>query len=217
MSDELEPCPFCGGEAYITDFGPSWGESRFELRINHTNKCIAAQAKVFCGPTRAGLITAWNHRIGVAAAKTRVAELEQWKAAIDKALVCNHLGTADDFPSATAALQRLIDWEISMALDPKISAEARSLQAEATAKLEAENARLREALVKEREENLWRAYGTGYKSYGRWTHMGLADGEWLARKCGFDPTLSDYDADEIEAAIPKVALKVLEEIQQNNE
>jgi hypothetical protein len=85
------------------------------------------------------------------------------------------------------------------------------------AELEAENARLREALVKEREENLWRAYGTGYKSYGRWTHMGLADGEWLARKCGFDPTLSDYDADEIEAAIPKVALKVLEEIQQNNE
>jgi hypothetical protein len=71
MSDELEPCPFCGGEAYITDFGPSWEESRFELRINHTNKCVAAQAKAFCGPTRAGLITAWNHRTGVAAAKAR--------------------------------------------------------------------------------------------------------------------------------------------------
>jgi hypothetical protein len=140
----------------------------------------------------------------------RIAELEQWKTAIDEALVCNHLGTADDFPNAKAALQRLIGWEISMALDPEISVDARSLQAEATAKLEAENARLREALVKEREENLWRAYGTGYQSYGRWTHMRMAEGEWLARECGFDPTLPDYDAGEIKAAIPKAARKVLE-------
>jgi aldehyde:ferredoxin oxidoreductase len=78
----------------------------------------------------------------------RIAELEQWKAAIDEALVCNHLGTADDFPSAKDALQRLIGWEISMALDPEISVDARSLQAEATAALEAENARLRDVLAK---------------------------------------------------------------------
>jgi hypothetical protein len=37
-----------------------------------------------------------------------------------------------------------------MALDPDISVDARSLQAKATAELEAENARLRKALVKER-------------------------------------------------------------------
>jgi hypothetical protein len=40
--------------------------------------------------------------------------------------------------------------------------------------------------------------------------MRIAEGEWLACKCGFDPTLPDYDADEIKAAIPKAARKVLE-------
>jgi hypothetical protein len=147
----------------------------------------------------------------------RIAELKQWKAAIDEVLVCNHLGTADDFPSAKVALQRLIGWEISMALDPNISVDARSLQAKATAELEAENARLREALVKEREQNLWNAYQAGYESDGRWTHVGMAEGEWLARECGFDPAMPDYDADEIKAAIPKVARKVLVDIQQEDE
>jgi BMFP domain-containing protein YqiC len=92
-------------------------------------------------------IVAAHRRASVAALEARIAELEQWKAAIDEALVCNHLGTADDFPNAQAALQRLIGWEVSMALDPEISVDARSLQAKATAKLEAENARLRKALM----------------------------------------------------------------------
>jgi len=100
-----------------------------------------------------------------------------------------------DGPEAAAAITTLRD---------KLAAsEAR------IAELEVENAWLREALVKEREEKLWMAYGQGYESYGRWTHMRMADGEWLARECGFDPALPDYDADEIKAAIPKAARKVL--------
>lgn len=60
-------------------------------------------------------------------------------------------------------------------------------------------------LIAEREDNLWNAYHTGHVREGRWTHMFMSDGEWLARCCGFDPKLADYDDQEIRAAIPKAA------------
>ena len=61
-------------------------------------------------------------------------------------------------------------------------------------------------LVEEREENLWNAYNSGAVRDGRWTHMFMSDGEWLARQCGFDSREADYDDAEIRAAIPKAAL-----------
>jgi hypothetical protein len=110
-----------------------------------------------------------------------------------------------DFDQAVAAIQWPDD---APQKPPRCRASVAALEAR-LAELEAENARLREALVKEREANLWKAYGEGFENNGRWTHMRMADGEWLARECGFDPTLPDYDANEVKAAIPKAGRNVL--------
>ena len=75
--------------------------------------------------------------------------------------------------------------------------------------LEAENARLREALVAEREENLWSAYATGDVCGDQWTHLFMSDGEWLVRECGFDPKQGYYPAEEIRKAIPIAARAAL--------
>lgn len=75
--------------------------------------------------------------------------------------------------------------------------------------LQAENERLREALGEAREDNLWNAYHTGHVKDGRWTHMFMSDGEWLAQQCGFDPREADYPDNEIRAAIPEVARAAL--------
>lgn len=72
-------------------------------------------------------------------------------------------------------------------------------------RLRAEVQSLRDDLQDERADNLWNAYNTGHTRAGRWTHMFMSDGEWLARTCGFDPKLPDYDDAEIRAAIPKAA------------
>lgn len=73
--------------------------------------------------------------------------------------------------------------------------------------------RLSEMLVEEREENLWNAYHSGHARNGRWTHMFIRDGEWLASQCGFDPRQPHYDDAEIRAAIPKAARAALGEPQ----
>lgn len=52
---------------------------------------------------------------------------DQWKAAIDDELVCCHIGTTDSFPDAKAALKNLIDWHVSVALDPAVSSDAQAL------------------------------------------------------------------------------------------
>ena len=78
------------------------------------------------------------------------------------------------------------------------------------ARLRAENEALQGALVAEREENLWNAYHTGNVVNGRWTHMFMSDGEWLAQECGFDPKQADYDDEQIKAAIPLAARKAME-------
>lgn len=73
----------------------------------------------------------------------------------------------------------------------------------------AEVERLRGALVAERESNLWNAYHAGIERDGRWIDAGMSDAEWLVRECGL--TLSkNYGAEEIKAAIPKAAQRVLE-------
>jgi hypothetical protein len=71
--------------------------------------------------------------------------------------------------------------------------------------LERELAEAREALVAEREETLWSAYSSGLEKDGRWTHMFMSDGEWLAREVGLDPRTGHYDAEYIKAAIPRAA------------
>jgi hypothetical protein len=65
-------------------------------------------------------------------------------------------------------------------------------------------------LVEEREDRLWNAYHTGYVKDGRWGHMFMSDGEWLAKECGFNPRDADYDNEAVKTAIPVSARRVLE-------
>ena len=69
--------------------------------------------------------------------------------------------------------------------------------------------RLREALVAEREENLWSAYATGDVRGDEWTHLYMSDGEWLVRQCGLDPKQGYYKAEQIRNAIPIAARAAL--------
>ena len=71
----------------------------------------------------------------------------------------------------------------------------------------ADNERLTALVISEREDNLWSAYATGSERDGKWSHLFMSDGEWLARECGFDPTLYDYDAASVKAAIPLAAAR----------
>ena len=82
--------------------------------------------------------------------------------------------------------------------------------ADAIEALTAEVERLGKLLVNEREEVLWNAYATGHEKNGRWTHLFMSDGEWLVRQCDLDPTLGDYDAEQIKAAIPIAARAALQ-------
>ena len=59
--------------------------------------------------------------------RAELAQPHPWREAIDSGLVCLHLGTADSFPSAQAALAALIDWHVSVALDPAVSSDAQAL------------------------------------------------------------------------------------------
>jgi len=93
--------------------------------------------------------------------------------------------------------------------DPCGAWQAIQSQAARIEELEAENARLREALIAEREDVLWNAYYTGSERDGRWHHAYMSDGEWLARECGFDPTSGDCPADAIKAAIPEAAKRAV--------
>lgn len=50
-----------------------------------------------------------------------------WRDAIDDALICTHIGTAESFPTAQAALDALIIWHVRVALDPEVSLDAQAL------------------------------------------------------------------------------------------
>ena len=82
----------------------------------------------------------------------------------------------------------------------------RFAEAEPRAKTaEAERDRLRSALIEERTETLWNAYGAGMERDGRWRHMCMSDGEWLEFECGLDNSQPDHPADVVKAAIPLAA------------
>ena len=51
----------------------------------------------------------------------------EWREAVDNELVCLHIGTADSFPTAQAALFALIYWHVTTALDPEVSSSAQAL------------------------------------------------------------------------------------------
>jgi hypothetical protein len=87
--------------------------------------------------------------------------------------------------------------------------EANAILTAENARLTEENERLREALVAEREENLWNAYHAGSVRDGKWNHLCMSDGEWLARECGFNVSDCRFDDEAIRAAIPKAARKAL--------
>ncbi len=88
-----------------------------------------------------------------------------------------------------------------------------ALAADRIEALTAEVERLREALVAEREENLWSAYATGDVIGDEWTHLFMSDGEWLAKECGFDPRQGYYSAEAIRNAIPIAARAALGDTQ----
>ena len=106
----------------------------------------------------------------------------------------------------TAELDQLYEglnaWPRSLALATLARAEAAEAERDA---LTAENRRLREALIEERTETLWNAYNTGAEQDGRWRHMCMSDGEWLARECGLDASQADYPADVVKGEIPLAA------------
>jgi hypothetical protein len=59
--------------------------------------------------------------------QAKIERLREWKEAIDNALVCAHIGTADSFPDARTALNALCAWCEQIALDPAVSQDARAL------------------------------------------------------------------------------------------
>ena len=51
----------------------------------------------------------------------------EWRTAIEDELICAHIGTADSFSDAQSALKSLIDWHVSVSLDPAVSSDAQAL------------------------------------------------------------------------------------------
>lgn len=127
---ELLPCP----DGHKTVTVAQWPDS--ENRWRHHGFCTCCGWR---GPSAGSVteaIAAWNHRTATEAAS------KQWRDAVEDALICAHLGTADSFPDAKTALHRLICWEVDVALDPRVSERARDLVAASAATV----AELREAL-----------------------------------------------------------------------
>jgi hypothetical protein len=56
-----------------------------------------------------------------------LAQANPWREAINDELICLHLGTADSFPDAGAALNAVVNWHVETALDPEVSAYAQAL------------------------------------------------------------------------------------------
>lgn len=83
-----------------------------------------------------------------------------------------------------------------------------ALVAELAASVERERV-LREALADAREDLMWSAYGAGTVRDGRWFHLFMSDGEWLARELGFNPKDGDYDDNAVREAIQVKARRAL--------
>lgn len=63
----------------------------------------------------------------LAAMKAENDELRTWRDAVDDHLVASCLGTWESFPDAATAMNRLLEWETTIALDPKVSKAAHDL------------------------------------------------------------------------------------------
>ena len=89
--------------------------------------------------------------------------------------------------------------------------EAKALETVLTAlrAAEAREQKLREALVSEREENLWNAYHVGIERDGKWMTGCMSDAEWLERECGLDPVVGWHDAKHVQSLIPVAARRAL--------
>ena len=75
--------------------------------------------------------------------------------------------------------------------------------------LKEENERLREALVAEREENLWNAFNAGIiRPDGKWITGGMGDAEWLMQQCGGSLRVPQ-DPEAIKSMIPIAARKAV--------
>ena len=74
----------------------------------------------------------------------------EWKQAIDDELVTIE-STADSYPTAKEALKALIDWHVSVALDPRVSSDAQALVAQGRAPIT--------GLTEEEIEELWIEHG----------------------------------------------------------
>ena len=127
----------------------------------------------------------------------------------------------ETMPDVVDALQSLLDRQDLTFAECSLAeewADAASVALAEITRLRAERDALRArvetlegALVEEREEVLWQAYGNGSKRDGKWSHNFMSDGEWLVRECGMDPALGWYDAATIQAAIPAAARAALKE------
>lgn len=56
---------------------------------------------------------------------------DKWRWAIDRELVCAHLGVANPDGDPVKLLSELIQWHVDVALDPRVSSAARKLQEDA--------------------------------------------------------------------------------------
>lgn len=74
MSEELKPCPFCGGEAWLRQWGSGWAltcrNNRVLARLADFTERECPIAIVLT-PTEAEAIAAWNTRTGEQAAYER--------------------------------------------------------------------------------------------------------------------------------------------------
>jgi len=69
----LEPCPFCGGEAWLNDYEAKYSDLPPKSRAPQCRSCGASLGYL---TTPAKATEAWNRRVTAASAQARIAELE---------------------------------------------------------------------------------------------------------------------------------------------
>jgi len=111
--ETLLPCPFCGDD-------DDKGRQEVTQMIEGRNKF----ARITCRACGAMCPEEnWNRRAALAAQP----DDNEWRTAIEDELICAHIGTADSFSDAQSALKSLIDWHVSVSLDPAVSSDAQAL------------------------------------------------------------------------------------------
>jgi Lar family restriction alleviation protein len=83
MKDELQPCPFCGGEATLTD-ARGWRSPHFDVG------CKKCSFNIWPDNNREKVITAWNTRAREAW-QAREPEIAELKALLEVAKIRLHI------------------------------------------------------------------------------------------------------------------------------